>query len=81
MAQRGVPVSAAAAALGHDPAIFFARTHTSTAGDLRAVADAMELARLAARESAATGPADAVARVDVSGTTATAEYRSGQQLV
>ena len=47
MAQRGVPVSAAAAALGHDPSIF-PRTYAQLyPGDLRAVADAMDLIRSA----------------------------------
>jgi integrase len=45
MAQRGVPVSAAAAALGHDPAIFLRTYAHLYPGDLRAVADAMDLAR------------------------------------
>jgi integrase len=78
-AQRGVPVSAAAAALGHDPAIFLRTYAHLYPGDLRAVADAMELARHAARESAATGPADTVSRVDFAGTTETTEDQPGQQ--
>jgi integrase len=45
MAQRGVPVSAAAAALGHDPAIFLRTYAHLYPGDPRAVADAMDLAR------------------------------------
>lgn len=45
MAQRGVPVSAAAAALGHDPAIFLRTYAHLYPGDLRAVADAMDMAR------------------------------------
>jgi integrase len=45
MAQRGVPVSAAAAALGHDPAIFLRTYAHLYPGDLRAVADAMDLIR------------------------------------
>jgi len=46
MAQRGVPVSAAAAALGHDPAIFLRTYAHLYPGDLSAVADAMDLARV-----------------------------------
>jgi len=38
-------VSAAAAALGHDPAIFLRTYAHLYPGDLRAVADAMDLAR------------------------------------
>ena len=49
MAQRGVPVSAAAAALGHDPAIFLRTYAHLYPGDLRAVADAMDGARRDAR--------------------------------
>ncbi|HTU36672.1 MAG TPA: tyrosine-type recombinase/integrase [Acidimicrobiales bacterium] len=45
MAQRGVPVSAAAAALGHDPAIFLRTYAHLYPGDLRAVADAMDVVR------------------------------------
>ena len=45
MAQRGVPVSAAAAALGHDPAAFLRTYAHLYSGDLEAVADAMDLAR------------------------------------
>ena len=45
MAQRGVPVSAAAAALGHDPAIFLRTYAYLYPGDLRAVADATDLIR------------------------------------
>jgi integrase len=45
MAQRGVPVSAAAAALGHDPAIFLRTYAHLYPEDLRAVADAMNSAR------------------------------------
>lgn len=45
MAQRGVPVSAVAAALGHDPAIFLRTYAHRYPEDLRAVADAMDRAR------------------------------------
>jgi hypothetical protein len=45
MAQRGVPVSAAAAALGHDPATFLRTYAHLYPWDLRAVADAMDLIR------------------------------------
>lgn len=45
MAQRGVPVSAAAAALGHDPAIFLRTYAHLYPEDLRALADAMDRAR------------------------------------
>ena len=46
MAQRGVPVSVAAAALGHDPAIFLRTYARLYPGDLSAVAHAMDLARV-----------------------------------
>ena len=45
MAQRGVPVSAAAAALGHDPAVFLRTYAYLYPSHVRAVADAMDLAR------------------------------------
>jgi hypothetical protein len=45
MAQRGVRVSAAAASLGHDPAIFLRTYEHLYPGELRAVADGMDLAR------------------------------------
>jgi integrase len=45
LAQRGVPVAAAAASLGHDPAIFLRTYAHLYPGDLRSVADAMDLAR------------------------------------
>jgi integrase len=45
MAQRGVPVSAAAAALGHDPAMFLRPFAHLYPGDLRAVADAIDVIR------------------------------------
>ena len=45
MAQRGGPVSAASAALGHDPAIFLRTYAHLYPGDVAAVADAMNLAR------------------------------------
>ncbi len=45
MAQRGAPVSAAAAALGHDPAIFLRTYAHLYPEDLRTVADAMDRAR------------------------------------
>jgi integrase len=45
MAQRGVPVSAAAASLGHDPAIFLRTYAHLYPGDLRSVANTMDGAR------------------------------------
>ena len=45
LAQQGVPVTAAAASLGHDPAIFLRTYAHLFPGDLRAVADAMDVAR------------------------------------
>ncbi len=45
MAQQGVPVSAAAAALGHDPAVFLRTYAHLYPDDLRSVADAMDRAR------------------------------------
>ena len=50
----GVPVSAAAAALGHDPAIFLRTYAHLYPGDLRAVADAMDLALPCPLETRAT---------------------------
>lgn len=49
LAQQGVPVSTAAAALGHDPAIFLGTYAHLYPGDLRSAADAMESARTQAR--------------------------------
>ena len=48
MAQQGVPVSTAAASLGHDPAIFLRTYAHLYPGDLRSAADAMDAARLSA---------------------------------
>ena len=47
LAQSGVPVAAAAASLGHDPAIFLRAYAHLYPGDLGAVADAMDAARTA----------------------------------
>jgi len=49
MAQQGVPVSTAAAALGHDPAIYLRTYAHLYPGDLRSAADAMDAARTATR--------------------------------
>ena len=49
MAQQGVPVSTAAASLGHDPAIYLRTYAHLYPGDLRSAADAMDSARLSAR--------------------------------
>lgn len=49
MAQQGVPVSTAAAALGHDPAIFLRTYAHLYPGDLRTAADAMDSARSSVR--------------------------------
>jgi integrase len=49
LAQSGVPVTAAAASLGHDPAIFLRTYAHLYPGDLRAVAEAMDGARAAGR--------------------------------
>jgi len=57
MAQQGVPVSTAAAALGHDPAIYLRTYAHLYPGDLRSAADAMDAVRLAARTGKTT-PAD-----------------------
>ncbi len=51
MAQRGVPVTTAAAALGHDPAVFLRTYAHLYPGDLRSAADAMDRARSAARSN------------------------------
>ena len=58
MAQQGVPVSTAAAALGHDPAIYLRTYAHLYPGDLRSAADAMDAVRTAvtkgkAKDSAA----------------------------
>ena len=47
LAQSGVPVTAAAASLGHEPAIFLRTYAHLYPGDLAAVADAMDAARSA----------------------------------
>ena len=47
MAQQGVPVSTAAAALGHDPAIYLRTYAHLYPGDLRSAADAMDAVRTA----------------------------------
>jgi hypothetical protein len=71
MAQSGVPVTAAAAALGHDPAVFLRTYAHLYPGDLKAVADAMDLARGVARASAADGAGGGgsrqMSRVDFAG--------------
>jgi hypothetical protein len=75
LAQSGVPVTAAAASLGHDPAIFLRTYAHLYPGDLGAVADAMDAARSAvvdAQEQGDEGAAGArapssVARVDFAG--------------
>jgi len=56
MAQQGVPVSTAAAALGHDPAIYFRTYAHLYPGDLRSAADAMDVVRTAARKAKAGDP-------------------------
>jgi integrase len=71
MAQSGVPVTAAAASLGHDPAVFLRTYAHLYPGDLKAVADAMDMARGAARgapyEDAGGGGSARVSRVDFAG--------------
>jgi len=57
MAQQGVPVSTAAAALGHDPAIYLRTYAHLYPGDLRSAADAMDAVRTAARKEK-KAPAD-----------------------
>jgi integrase len=76
MAQQGVPVSAAAAALGHDPAIFLRTYAHLYPGDLRGVADAMDLARHSAREGAVTRQTGQISRGDFAGTNRPAEFPS-----
>jgi len=56
MAQQGVPVSTAAAALGHDPAIYLRTYAHLYPGDLRSAADAMDVVRTAARKAKAGDP-------------------------
>jgi integrase len=73
LAQSGVPVTAAAASLGHDPAIFLRTYAHLYPGDLAAVADAMDAARSAVVDAPDeerdphTAPASSVARVDFAG--------------
>jgi integrase len=67
MAQQGVPVSAAAAALGHDPAIFLRTYAHLYPGDLRAVADAMDVARQSARRGRTTQQPSQIPRGDCAG--------------
>lgn len=74
MAQQGVPVSAAAAALGHDPAIFLRTYGHLYPGDLRGVADAMDVARQSAREGAVTLPTGQISRGDFAGTNRPTEF-------
>jgi integrase len=57
-AQQGVPVSTAAAALGHDPALYLRTYAHLYPGDLRAAADAMDAVRTAARKGKEKAPAD-----------------------
>jgi hypothetical protein len=66
MAQQGVPVSAAAAALGHDPAIFLRTYARPYPGDLRGVADVMDVAHESAREGAVTRQSGRISRGDES---------------
>jgi integrase len=59
MAQQGVPVSTAAASLGHDPATYLRTYAHLYPGDLRSAADAMDAARsAAARSRTSNGPGD-----------------------
>jgi len=58
MAQHGVPVSTAAAALGHDPAIYLRTYAHLYPGDLRSAADAMDAVRAAARKEKPDSPAN-----------------------
>jgi integrase len=71
MAQRGVPVSAAAASLGHDPAIFLRTYAHLYPGDLRTVADAMDGARgeaMERRSSVIDDRANSLTRGEFAGT-------------
>jgi integrase len=70
MAQRGVPVSAAAASLGHDPAIFLRTYAHLYPGDLRTVADAMDGVRgeaIERRSSVTEDRANSLARGEFAG--------------
>jgi len=60
MAQQGVPVSTAAAALGHDPAIYLRTYAHLYPGDLRSAADAMDAVRTEARGERKNVPSDIV---------------------
>jgi len=72
----GVPVSAAAAALGHDPAIFLCNYAHLYPGDLRSVADAMDVARQSAQAGAVTRSTGRISRGDFAGTNRPAEFPS-----
>ncbi len=77
MIQPGVPVSSAAAALGHDPAIFL-RTHAHLyPDDLRAVDEAMDRARADAtcEQRTRSGPIEVVCAGGNAGTTREVERR------
>jgi hypothetical protein len=77
MAQQGVPVSTAAAALGHDPAIYLRTYAHLYPGDLRSAADAMDVVRSAARKAKAGDPPDITqTRPPVSRAEATSEATS-----
>ncbi len=58
MAQQGVPVSTAAAALGHDPAIYLRTYAHPYPGDLRSAGDAMDAVRTVARKEKTEAPSD-----------------------
>jgi integrase len=76
MAQQGVPVSTAAAALGHDPAIYLRTYAHLYPGDLRSAADAMDVVRSAARKAKAGDPPDITqTRPPVSRAEATSDSR------
>ena len=57
MAQQGVPVLTAAAALGHDPAIYICTYAHLYPGDLRSAAAAIDAAQTATRKAKTEGAA------------------------
>jgi len=79
MAQQGVPVSTAAAALGHDPAIYLRTYAHLYPGDLHSAADAMDAVRTAARKGKTEVPSDITqTRTPVSRADATTDSRGNR---
>jgi hypothetical protein len=64
MAQQGVPVSTAAAALGHDPAIYLRTYAHLYPGDLRSAADAVSLGDDSSDADRVPAPVAALTRIE-----------------